>query len=67
MAQVEKSFGAPLQKLQPVAGPNNHRVNPPITRWVYPAFEVYFENTHVIDAVVIKATPMEVGPAPVRQ
>ena len=67
MAQVEKSFGAPLQKLAPVAGPNNHRVNPPITRWVYPAFEVYFENSHVIDAVLIKATPTEVGPAPVRQ
>jgi hypothetical protein len=34
---------------------------------VYPNFEVYFENDHVIDAVMIKATPQEIGPAPVRQ
>ena len=67
MAQVEARFGAPMQKLAPVSGPNNRRVNPPITRWVYPAFEVYFEHSHVIDAVLIKATPTEIGPAPVRQ
>ena len=67
MAQVEKRFGAPVHKMAPVAGPNDRRHNPPITRWVYPAFEVYFEYNHVIDAVLIKASPQEIGPAPVRQ
>ena len=67
MAQVEKRFGAPAQKLPPVAGPNSRRHNPPITRWIYPGFEVYFEYNHVIDAVLIKASPTEIGPAPVRQ
>jgi hypothetical protein len=67
MAQVEKRFGAPVQKLAPISGPNSRRFNPPITRWVYPGYEVYFEYNHVIDAVLIKATPTEIGPAPVRQ
>lgn len=67
MSQVQAKFGAPVQKLPPIAGPNSRKHNPPITRWVYPAFEVYFEYNHVIDAVLIRATPTEIGPAPVRQ
>ena len=67
MSQVEAKFGVPAQKLAPVAGPNDRKHNPPITRWVYPTFEVYFEYNHVIDAVLIKASPQEIGPAPVRQ
>jgi hypothetical protein len=67
MSQVEARFGAPVQKLAPVAGPNDRKHNPPITRWIYPAFEVYFEYNHVIDAVLIRATPQEIGPAPVQQ
>jgi hypothetical protein len=67
MSQVQSRFGAPAQKLAPVAGPNSRRHNPPITRWIYPSFEVYFEYDHVIDAVLIKASPQEIGPAPVRQ
>jgi hypothetical protein len=67
MAQVQAKFGIPAQKLAPVAGPNDRKHNPPITRWVYPTFEVYFEYNHVIDAVLIKASPQEIGPAPVRQ
>ena len=67
MAQVQSKFGAPAQKLAPISGPNSRRHNPPITRWVYPNFEVYFEYNHVIDAVLIRATPQEIGPAPVRQ
>lgn len=67
MAQVQARFGAPVQKMPPVSGPNSRRHNPPITRWVYPNFEVYFEYNHVIDAVLIRATPQEIGPAPVRQ
>jgi hypothetical protein len=67
MSQVEARFGAPVQKLAPISGPNSRKYNPPITRWVYPTYEVYFEYSHVIDTVLIKASPQEVGPAPVRQ
>jgi len=65
MDQVQARFGAPTQKFPPVGGPNLKR-NPPITRWSYPTFNVYFENSHVVDAVLIKATPLEIGPAPVQ-
>lgn len=44
MAQVEARFGAPEQ-IVPAVG------QPPITRWVYPGFTVYFENDHVLHAV----------------
>lgn len=67
MAQVEAKFGAPEQKYPPVSGPNNRKRNPPITRWAYPNFNVYFENDHVVDAVLIKASPTEIGPAPVQK
>ncbi len=65
MAQVEAKFGAPQQKFPAVGG--GSRRTPPITRWVYSGFSVYFENTHVVDAVLNKANPEEIGPAPVRQ
>jgi hypothetical protein len=65
MRDVEAKFGAPQHKHAPVAGPNNRQVNPPITRWVYPGFTVYFEHSHVVDAVVNKASEAEVGPKPV--
>ena len=67
MTQVQAKFGSPAQKLAPISGPNSRKYNPPITRWVYPTFEVYFEYNHVIDAVLIRSSPTEVGPAPVRQ
>jgi len=44
MAQVETSFGQPLQKDEAVG-------EPPITRWRYAEFTVYFENNRVIHAV----------------
>jgi hypothetical protein len=66
MDQVQSKFGVPTQKYPAVGGPNDHKHNPPITRWAYPTFNVYFENSHVVDAVLIKATPMEIGPAPVQ-
>lgn len=66
MAQVETQFGAPTQKYPAVHGPNDHKHNPPITRWQYGTFSVYFENTHVVDAVLTKASPEEIGPAPVK-
>ena len=44
MSQVERSFGAPDKRLQP-------KGDPPITRWVYGEFIVYFEYKHVIHSV----------------
>lgn len=45
MAQVEARFGAPQSKHEAVG-------SPPITRWDYPQFTVFFEFSHVIHAVV---------------
>jgi hypothetical protein len=45
MDQVEKHFGAPVNR-HPTVGA------PPITRWDYNGFSVFFEKDRVIDAVV---------------
>jgi hypothetical protein len=45
MSQVTSKFGAPVSKV-PAVG------NPPISRWEYPSFIVYFEHDHVIHSVV---------------
>jgi hypothetical protein len=44
MAQVERRYGPPSERAAPVG-------QPPITRWVYPTFTVYFEYDHVVHAV----------------
>lgn len=44
MAQVEARFGAPAERYAPVG-------QPPITRWVYPSFVVFFEYDHVVHTV----------------
>ena len=44
MDQVASKFGAPATKV-PAVG------NPPISRWEYPGFVVYFEHEHVIHSV----------------
>jgi hypothetical protein len=62
VADVEKRFGAPTDRLQPAGG--QKRQWPAIQRWVYPQFTVYFEHGRVIDAVANKAAPTEVGPKP---
>lgn len=62
MDQVQARFGAPAMKFAPVGG--GSRQTPPITRWQYEAFSVYFENSHVVNAVLTKASPLELGPAP---
>lgn len=62
MAQVQARFGAPQQKYPSVGGGGPH--TPPITRWQYPTFSVYFENSHVVNAVLTKASALEIGPAP---
>ena len=43
--QIESSFGAPDSKIAEVGVP-------PISRWVYPAYTVYFEHDRVITTVV---------------
>lgn len=50
METVRSRFGEP-QQARPAVG------EPPITRWVYPAFTVYFEHDRVIHAVVPHAQP----------
>ena len=52
MAQVAGKFGDPLTKVAAV-GP------PPISRWEYSGFVVYFERDHVIHAVVSESAPTE--------
>jgi hypothetical protein len=45
MDQVATKFGAPVTKV-PAIG------RPPISRWEYPGFVVYFEADHVIHSVI---------------
>jgi hypothetical protein len=63
MATVRARFGAPAEELPPVGGDRPR--HPPITRWVYPAFTVYFERDRVIDAVANRSSALEQGPKPV--
>jgi hypothetical protein len=49
MDSVEQSYGAPAQKHGAVG-------NPPITRWDYPGFSVYFENDKVVHSVARHAS-----------
>jgi hypothetical protein len=50
MAQVASKFGDPLSKVAAVG-------TPPISRWEYSGFVVYFERDHVIHAVVSASAP----------
>lgn len=45
MEKVEAAFGAPANRVAAVG-------NPPITRWEYPGFVVFFENNIVLHSVV---------------
>jgi hypothetical protein len=47
MASVERQFGAPAERQAAVG-------QPPITRWVYPGFVVFFEYEHVVHAVAVR-------------
>lgn len=60
MTDVEKQFGAPLHILTPVGGDSSQ--HPVINRWEYDNFIVYFEDDRVIDSVIERATPTEIGP-----
>lgn len=50
MAQVERRFGTPTEKL-PAAGGDAPR-HPTINRWRYAGYTVYFERNRVIHTVV---------------
>ena len=55
MGEVEKRFGAPATR-HPTVG------QPPITRWDYNGFAVFFEHDRVIHAVATGGEPT--APAP---
>jgi hypothetical protein len=51
MDNVEHIFGVPQEKLPAVPDPGS-KLHPPITRWVYPNYVVYFEYNLVINTVM---------------
>jgi hypothetical protein len=53
MTAVESAYGSPSQRHAPVGGAVAEQ--PPITRWDYPSFSVYFERDRVIHAVARKS------------
>lgn len=52
MANVRQIYGAPLRELPPDPSTAGGPHRPPIVRWIYPDFTVYFERTLVIHTVV---------------
>ena len=56
MNQVSAKFGAPVTKRAAVG-------KPPISRWEYPGFVVYFESNYVIDSVIGSLAPNGTAPA----
>lgn len=44
MNQVQSQYGTPNQQMPSVG-------EPPISRWIYDAYTVYFEHNHVIHSV----------------
>ena len=47
MSAVQSRFGEPVTRHAAVG-------QPPITRWDYPRFAVYFENDRVLHAVIVR-------------
>jgi hypothetical protein len=50
MTTVQGRFGEPTNRHSAVG-------EPPITRWDYPQFSVYFEHDRVLHAVLVRSTP----------
>lgn len=50
MATVESRYGAPSNRHAAVG-------DPPISRWDYPQFSVYFENDRVLHTVLVRSAP----------
>ena len=64
MNQVLARYGEPAERIAPVGG--NKPQHPPISRWIYGDFTVYFENDKVIDSVANRLA-LEKGPKPPEQ
>jgi hypothetical protein len=60
MNQVIDKFGEPLSKNSAVG-------QPPIIKWKYEKFSVYFEKQWVINTVIHKTNNNEKGPKPIKQ
>lgn len=52
MKQVRAKFGIPKKMLSPTPRTAQGPHKPPIVRWVYPRFIVYFERNYVIHTVI---------------
>jgi hypothetical protein len=50
MTTVQGRYGEPSSRHAAVG-------SPPITRWDYPQFSVYFENDRVLHAVLVRSAP----------
>ena len=61
MSEVESHFGAPVTR-HPAAGGDSPR-HPPITRWDYNGFSVFFERDRVVDSVVTGGDAAPATPA----
>lgn len=48
MEDVKAKFGAPSQQMPSVG-------QPPITRWEYPGYVVFFENDRVLHTVLVRS------------
>jgi hypothetical protein len=60
MNQVVVKFGEPLSKKSAVG-------QPPIIKWKYEKFTVYFESQWVINSVIHKTNYNDKGPKPIEQ
>jgi hypothetical protein len=56
-AEVRARFGAPEHKLAPDPPTSQGPLKPPIERWIYPHFIVYFEHHRVIHTVLTHPHP----------
>ncbi len=52
MKQVRQKFGSPRKMLAPTPPTALGPLKPPIVRWIYPDFIVYFERDRVIHTVL---------------
>lgn len=52
MAQVRERFGMPERTLPPDPATAQGPLKPPVVRWIYPHFTVYFERGFVIHSVL---------------
>lgn len=63
MDDVRARYGEPVAQFAPVGG--GRPQHPPITRWQYDGYTVYFEHDKVIYSVADRSTAYEQGPKPV--